>query len=144
MVPKSATTPATVKARRVLDLRCGHAGKCGLGQADEVMVTDFEIRMELHLTTHVQNGCACQRGCIKKAPFGATLSAKSSEFVCLDGISKWKLMTWKLSLWLGNRWAKNEFQLGSECLKGRENQSRLFPSAFRSGELYHSKFDRRD
>ena len=45
MVPESVTTPATVKARRVVNSHCGYAGKCTGGQASEVMVTGSEIRM---------------------------------------------------------------------------------------------------
>jgi hypothetical protein len=51
MVPKPATTPATMKTRRVVGFRCGCAGKMRLGAAGEVMVTGFEIRTEPHHIT---------------------------------------------------------------------------------------------
>jgi hypothetical protein len=51
MVPKPVTTPATLKARRVVGFRRGCAGKMRLVAAGEVMVTGFEIRMESHHIT---------------------------------------------------------------------------------------------
>lgn len=49
----------------------------------------FEIRMgNQHHTTRAQNGRACQRGCIPKAPFGAALSPKRSDLVRLDDTSR--------------------------------------------------------
>ena len=49
MVPKSVTTPATLKTRRVVGSRRGNVGKMQLVAADEVMVTDFEIRTGFRL-----------------------------------------------------------------------------------------------
>jgi len=39
----------------------------------------------LHHTTRAKNGRANWRGCVKKAPFGATLSPETGDFVRLDG-----------------------------------------------------------
>ena len=51
------------------------------------MVTGFETRMRgnRHHITRAKNGRANWRGCVTKAPFGATLSPKLVNFVCLDG-----------------------------------------------------------